>query len=135
LTYDLALGRSGHDLVFEKLPVGFAGQQRYAVKAIAGADQVAQQIKMTLLTFLGEWFLDIGFGVPYLEEILIKNPRLTSVESILRAKIKAVPDVEKITDFAMEFNRRYRTLRVDFTAHTLLGAISDSVTLDLLRRS
>jgi hypothetical protein len=134
MTFDLALYRDKHDLVFEALPHPTGSQQRYAIKAIDRADKVAQQIKMTLLTFLGEWFLDIGFGVPYLEEILIKNPRLTSVESILRAKIKDVPDVEKITSFAMTYNRRARTLSVEFTAHTLLGVIEDSVTLDLMRR-
>jgi hypothetical protein len=133
-TYDFALGRMEHDLIFEEVPQVTGMQVRHSIKPINGADRVAQQIKMTLLTFLGEWFLDIGFGVPYLEEILVKNPRLTSVESILRAKIKAVPDVQKITSFAMNYNRRHRTLQVEFTAHTLLGTITDSVTLDLMRR-
>ena len=134
-TYDLALGRSSHDMIFEAVSNNGSTEQRYSIKPIDGSDRVAQQIKMTLLTFLGEWFLDINWGVPYLEDVLIKNPRMSSVESILRSRIKAVPDVDKIVSFSMEFNRRYRTLKVSFEADTLLGPVKDSVSLNLLQRA
>jgi hypothetical protein len=133
LTYDLALGRSSHDLVFEGVPRATGHQPRFAIKPISGADRVAQQVKMTLLTFLSEWFLDVNWGVPYLEEILVKNPRLSSVEHILRSKIKNVPDVETITSFAMTYNRQGRYLSVAFSANTLLGPIKDSIMLNLAR--
>ena len=133
LTYDLALGRRTHDLVFEGVPGATGTQPRFTIKPIGGADRVAQQVKMTLLTFLSEWFLDINWGVPYLEEVLVKNPRLSSVEHILRAKIKNVPDVERITSFSMTYNRQARYLSVVFSADTLLGPIKDSISLNLAR--
>lgn len=132
--FDLALNRPDHDLYFEQLPHVIGQQIYYSIKPIEGMDRVAQQIKITLLAFLGEWFLDITFGVPYLEEILVKNPKLTSVENILRAKIKDVPDVERIIEFGMEYDRARRTLTVAFLADTLLGPIKDTIKLDLNQR-
>lgn len=134
MSFDIALNRIDHDIFFEQMPHVTGQERRYQIKAIDGADKVAQQIKMTLLTFLGEWFLNITFGVPYLEEILIKNPKLPTVENILRFKIKDVPDVQRIESFAMDFDRRNRTLRVDFVATTQLGPIKDSIVLDLNQR-
>ena len=131
MSFDLALNRLDHDMVF----IHDTTTQRYSIWAIDGSDKVAQQIKITLLAFLGEWFLDITFGVPYLEEILVKNPRLTSVESILRAKIKSVPDVERIPFFSMSFQREQRILTVEYNATTKLGPIKDSIRLETFRRN
>jgi hypothetical protein len=134
MTYDLALGRRTHDLVFQQITPPW-WEPRYTILPIDGADRVAQQVKMTLLAFLGEWFLDVRFGVPYLEDILIKNPRLSSVESILRSKIMAVPDVSRLTFFAMTFVREQRSLMVEYHAETPLGPIKDSVRLNTMLRT
>lgn len=134
MSHDLAVGRVNHDLIFRLLYRDLTGIARYSIMTIDGADKVAQQVKMTLLAWLGEWFLDNRFGVPYLEDILIKNPRLTSVESILRAKIMSVPDVKRITFFAMDFDRKRRTLIVEFHCITELGPIKDTVFLNTMMR-
>jgi len=42
---------------------------------IQNASATAQRIRHRLLTFQGEWFLDLLFGPTYREDILIKNPR------------------------------------------------------------
>ena len=41
-----------------------------------GASQRAQQIKIALLTFFGEWEFDTSIGIPYLEQILVKTPNI-----------------------------------------------------------
>jgi hypothetical protein len=135
MSFDLALNRLSHDLMFVPTRQDPWAPARFSIMPMEGADRVAQQIKITLLAFLGEWFLDVNFGVPYLEEILIKNPRLTSVESILRAKIMAVPDVLRITFFSMDFDRYKRDLRVEFHCNTLLGTIKDTILLSTVMRS
>ena len=143
-TFDIALNRLNHDMVFrivEKEPeVSDREAQpfqlpRHTIWPIDGADKVAQQIKMTLLAFLTEWFLDVNFGVPYLEDIMIKNPRMTSVENIFRAKIMDVPNVLRITYFNMEWDRMRRTLAVEFHCNTLLGPVKDSVILNTIMRT
>ncbi|MFY1894735.1 hypothetical protein ACOTCN_12180 [Achromobacter xylosoxidans] len=75
MTIDLALS-DNHDLALDL--VGRAS-------LIDGAAKVAQQIKVTLLAFLGEWFLDTSFGVPYFEEVLVKTPTRVEVQSPLPA--------------------------------------------------
>jgi len=130
VAHDIALSRVTHDLVFVPIADGGpGGVQRFDVLPIEGADRVAQQIKITLLAFYGEWFLDTTFGVPYLTDIFTKAPNMSAIENILRARIMAVPDVERIEAFAMEVNKGNRTLAVTFTASTALGAVEQTVLL------
>jgi hypothetical protein len=110
-------------------PLGTAA--RYAIVAINGADKVAQQIKITLLAFLGEWFLDVTFGVPYLEDILVKTPHMAAIETILRSHITDVPHVLRFESFSMDFDRARRTLGVNFVVITDYGPITDSFKLDV----
>ena len=109
----MRLNRITHDLEFHSardytlaIPsnINSADAQKFRIWPINGADKVAQQIKINLLSLLGEWFLDIRYGVPYLEEILVKNPRLSTVETILRNHIGSVPDVIRIDSFGMDWS-------------------------------
>lgn len=128
-SYDLALNRLDHDMVFHA-----AGTpDKVAIWPINGADKVAQQIKINLLTFFSEWFLDETWGVPYLEEILVKNPRMASVETILREHINDVPHVTLLVAFGLDWDRMRRTLFVNFEANTDYGPIKESVKLEMFR--
>jgi hypothetical protein len=142
MSYDLALNRLDHDMVFHTMPNptvkptphSNSNIVKYTIWPISGADKVAQQIKMNLLTFLGEWFLNVTYGVPYLEDILVKNPRMASVETILRQHISSVPDVIRIDNLGIDWNRQDRILFVEFTCTTNLGPIKESVKLEIFRR-
>ena len=138
MSFDLALNRITHDMEFHsardytvQVPVPNKDVDKFRIWAINGADKTAQQIKINLLSFLGEWFLDIRYGVPYLEEILIKNPKLASVETILRNHIGSVPDVIRIDYFGMDWSRKDRSLRVEFACETTNGPIRESVKLEV----
>lgn len=131
MAYDLAVNRLDHDMVFEKDVIN--GAIRYSIMPIEGADRVAQQIKINLLSFLGEWFLDNTYGVPYLEDILIKNPRMASIETIIRGHINSIPDVTRIDSLNLDWNRKARSLSIEFSCTTNLGPIHDSFRLELYR--
>lgn len=79
---------------------------------IDGAERIRQQIKVTLLTFFGEWFLDTTFGIPYLEIILIKNPRRAEIETTLRQKVRDVPGVSAVPSVEIEIDAETRQGRV-----------------------
>jgi len=128
--FDLALHRVDHDMEFQSSVVG---GDKFSIWPINGADKVAQQIKINLLTFYGEWFLDTSWGVPYLEDILVKNPRMATVETILRFHINSVPHVTRLTYFDLSWDRRRRTLTVVFGCSTDYGPIKDSVKLEMPR--
>lgn len=112
MSYDLALHITSHDLRIAR---------NGDLLLQDGADRVAQQVKVTLLTFLGEWFLDTSFGVPYLEDIMVKNPKWGAINAILRARIIDVPGVTRVTQLDLDFDRRERALTVVFSANTPYG--------------
>lgn len=93
--HDLALSR-GNDAVL-----------------VDGQKQIAQQIEITLLTFLGEWFLDTSFGVPYFESILVKAPNRAEIESIIRAKIRDVPGVINVPMVDVQIDAVQRHARIE----------------------
>lgn len=141
MSVDLALNRLDHDVVFHPIPQSLAPTphagapvQKYELWFIGDADKVAQQIKINLLSFFGEWFLDITYGVPYLEEILVKNPRMASVETIIRNHISSVPGVILIDSLSLDWDRQTRHLFVEFACTTDLGPIQESVKLEVFRR-
>lgn len=79
---------------------------------VDGAQRVAQQIKVTLLTWLGEWFLDTTFGVPYLERIMVKSPSRAQIESVIRSKVKNVPGVTAVPVIQIEIDAPTRKARI-----------------------
>ena len=119
MALDLALS-ADHDLDLDLLG---------RATLLDGADRVAQQVKVTLLAFLGEWFLDTTFGVPYLESILVKAPDRASIEGILRARIGAVPGVQRVRVLDLQIERQLRILRVAFDADTTEGRLQRVVEL------
>ena len=84
---------------------------------------------ITLKTFLGEWFLDNTHGVPYLENILVKNPNRAEMEAILRAKIKAVPNVVGVPKMRLLLNHPTRSLATVFEIETDNGRIETEIKL------
>jgi hypothetical protein len=112
--HDFALSAANHDLIFKDGDLVL----------ISDAERVAQQIKIKLKSFLGEWFLDTTYGVPYWEDILIKNPSLDHIRNILRQQILDVDDVFAVTALSLTLNNQSRTLTVDFVAETTYGLVT-----------
>jgi len=96
---------------------------------VEGADRIAQQINTTLLAFMGEWFLDTTFGVPYFEDILVKSPVRSGIEAIFRARIRAVPGVTQVSAMQLQLERQLRVLRVTYQADTTFGRLERVVLL------
>lgn len=111
---DIALDNKAHDLLVKDGDI----------MLIDNAERVAQQIKIQLWTWLGEWFLDITHGVPYLENILVKSPNMAIVRQILIAQIMNVQDVKSVTRLDLVFDKKNRTLEVDFDANTEYGLVT-----------
>lgn len=101
---DLKLGKSTHDLVV----------QDYDLQLVAGVDQVAQNIKQRIWLFRGEWFLDTTVGVPWLQDILKKNPRRFVVEQALKQAILGTAGVDELVEFSLEDGQAERSVRVTF---------------------
>lgn len=114
MSYDLALDAKTHDIVVHDSDVFF----------IDNAERVAQQIKIQLLTMLGEWFLDITHGVPYLEYILVKNPNFELIRQILKEQIQNVDDVEAVNSLELDYDSHQRRLSVTYAVETTYGLVT-----------
>ena len=80
-------------------------------------------MKIALLTFLGEYFLDPNEGVPYIESILVKNPDRILIESILRATASRVRDVLQVLELTLLIDHKNRKLGVAVVVYTPYGPV------------
>ena len=112
--YDLALNVAAWDLVFHNNDL----------LLIDNAERIGQQIKITLLFWFEEWFLDTTQGIPYLQNICIKNPNLQHIRQIFRNAILSVPGVDSVSELTLNVDARTRILEVVYTANTSEGLLT-----------
>lgn len=82
---------------------------------IDGTAAIAQQVTIRLNFFLGEWFLDTRQGMPYIQRVLVKNPRSAAVRAIFRRAIVTTPGIIDVTSLETSVSGT-RTLNVSFVA-------------------
>ena len=104
----------------------------FDLQMVDGYETISQHIRQRLQSFLGEWFLNLSYGVPWIQQILGKVQYLSTVETILKAMIEDSPGVEEITSFSIGESDQERTIRVDFTVLLYSGeTTSDSLELNI----
>lgn len=116
---DLQLDPETHDLLF-----GPDGD-------LVMATNVGQHIKIRLLFFEGEWFLDAGLGTPYFRDILKKAPNLSHVTAVFRQRIIETPGVIELTELELDYDNPTRKLSVRFKAETTTGSANDVVEIQV----
>ena len=84
---------------------------------------IKQQVTLRIGFFKGEWFLDEERGVPWYEEIIVKNPNLIRIREIFRDTILSVRGIRRVTFMDLLFSAYARTLSVNFRASTDLGEL------------
>lgn len=76
---------------------------------------VGQRLKIRLLSFYGDWFMDTTYGVPYFQRLLgVKQTSKAAADLIFQQQILAEQGVKEIVSFDSPFvNRQYSlTFRV-----------------------
>lgn len=86
-------------------------------------EDAIQRLRMRLRRFAGEWFLDTQLGIPYRRDILVKNPDLQVVKSVLVKELLSDSAVDAVSEFALEQDPGTRHLSVRFTV-VLTSAVS-----------
>jgi len=85
-------------------------------------DLTRQRVAITLKTFLGEWFANTGFGVPYFQTIYGKNTK-TASDIAIKSAIQSVEGVEELLSFESTLDSTTRKLTVLFKARCTDGVI------------
>lgn len=91
---------------------------------------IQQRISQVLKTIAGEWFLDLDYGLPYFEQILIKNPNLPAVQDTFRRALLSVKGVSSVERLTLSLDTTSRTLTVNWVVLTDLGLLvgTDNIT-------
>lgn len=71
---------------------------------LEGSDAVAQQLRIRLRMFEGEWFLDTRVGIPYFGAILVKNPNFGAIKAIFRSAIVTTPGIAEADNIVISLN-------------------------------
>lgn len=79
--------------------------------------ETKQRLKAKFGTFLGEWFNDETLGLPYYQDILVKNPDLNRIKSIYREIVLDDEQVDSLVEpVEALLNTVTRELTVTFAA-------------------
>lgn len=91
---------------------------------VMAADQVGikQLVKVALLFFATEWFLDLELGIDYWNKVYIKNPNLILVREIFRRAIAESPGILEVTRMALNYVGA-RIVQIDWQAQSDLGIL------------
>ncbi len=79
---------------------------------------IRSNIEARLRFFLGEWFIDLRQGMPYFQEIFVKNPAIPVVRSLLSRVVTTTPGVVAIVSSSFRYDPSSRTLFYFFEAST-----------------
>ena len=112
-----------HDLAMD-MTTGDLALRDGDVLLIDNAERVAQQILITLRFWLGEWFLDVQDGIPYLDYVLVKSPNLLHIRQIFTEAIEKVEGVQRVEEMKFAFDVKNRSLRVDYEVSTNYGLLT-----------
>ena len=82
------------------------------------ADSVRQAIRIRLLWFAAEWRFNTEFGIPYYDEVLIKNPNVEKIKLILVREIRKVEEVIDVQNMQIVMDNQNRAAYVTFTVYT-----------------
>ena len=77
-------------------------------------DVVAQRLKITLQTFLAEWFLDLDIGIPYFQRVFQKHSNKSSVDAIFQQAIIDDPGVVELLSYNSTLNATSRGFSLEF---------------------
>ncbi len=94
-------------------------------------EAIAQEMRIAMQFHRGEWALNILLGIPYLEQVFIKNPSLAALSVLFTRAARSVPGIVSVQDMALELETETRELDVSYRATAQNGGVIED-TLPLL---
>lgn len=110
---DIKLGPT-HDIVIE------GGD----LQLVSDGKEVAQSIKIRILTIQAEWEFDYTIGLPWFNELFAPITSIDQKKSILRNAIIETTGVTGITDFKLAMDPVAHIAELTFDADTAYGSQS-----------
>ena len=92
------------------------------------AEVVAQRLQIRLQSFLGEWFINTAYGVPYWQRLLGKKINKTAVDRIFQEQILSERGVREITSFSSTLKNRI--YEMSFRVRALDGSQTETISIN-----
>lgn len=92
------------------------GDLKFVNGDVSFTDGVVQAITIRLRWFFGEWKINTEYGVPYYDEIFVKNPNKVLLEERIREEILSVEEVEEVSSVSINIDSNTRIAVIQFTA-------------------
>lgn len=94
-------------------------------------ETVGQRLKIRLLTFYGEWFINTVYGVPYWQRLLgVKQTSKAAADLIFQQQILAEDGVKEIVTFNSTFINRIYSLT--FSVKVVTGETTSPIVINPL---
>lgn len=91
-----------------------------------GNEAVAQAIKTKLLLFYGDWWENLGEGIPMFQSVLGQtNPDTikSSLSMLVEQRIMEVQEVDNVKNIEIDYDRKNRTISMEVDVTTTSGEI------------
>jgi len=108
------------DPITKDLAITSTGNLRFTQ---TDTEYVAQKIETKLSFFIGEWWLNVDLGIPYYEQILVKNPDLNIVNGLFIRELNSIPEIVEIVSFNASFDTSARKYSANFEVRIESGEI------------
>lgn len=94
-------------------------------------DSVIQEIQIRLRWFLGEWKINPEWGLPYYEQVFVKNPNLAIIEDLLRTELLTIERVQFVESIKIKVDNITRTAAIAFAVTVDNEKLEGEVTVDV----
>ena len=103
-----------------------------------GLPAVAQALRIRVLLFRGEWFLNLDTGVPYLENDVVEESAAllgqvfdaVKARAMFRDAILSAPNVTELRALDVIFDGATRVMTVSWKVRTVFGDLTDSLDVE-----
>jgi len=89
---------------------------------------VAQRLQIRLQSFLGEWFINTAYGIPYWQQLLGKKINKTAADRIFQEQILSERGVREITSFSSTLKNRI--YEMSFRVRALDGSQTETISIN-----
>ena len=93
---------------------------------ISDDEAIGQAIKTKILLFYGEWWENLGEGIPMFQSVLGQtNPDTikSSLSMLVEQRIMEIQEVDSVKNIEIDYDRKNRTISMEVDVATTSGEI------------
>lgn len=92
-------------------------------------DSLRQRLDIRIKTQKGTWFLNISYGIDWLNEVFSDTSTKSTTDALIQSEILKEPLVSSIIGFTSSVDNITRTYRCDFKVKLVDQTLSDTISL------